>query len=176
MSFIGIVASEKQVNEIKKILSKQDKEKELQIIAINSKSIQNIVNIKFETIVIIDSIEKIYEKIEYLKKIISNAEYLVINSDLNIENEILNDIKIKTITYGLKQKSTITASSIKEESIIICVQREIKNMQNKIIEPNEIKINIKNNKNIYEILAIYSIIILYNDRISVDLLQNFNFF
>lgn len=176
MSFIGIIASEKQVNEIKKIISKQDKEKELQIIAINNKSIENIVNIKFQTIIIMDTIEKMYDNIENIRKIISKAEYLVINSDIEIKKEILEDIEAKTITYGLKQKSTITASSIKEESIIICVQREIKNIQNKTIEPNEIKINVENSKNINEILAIYSIITLYNDKISVDLLENFNFF
>ncbi len=176
MSFIGIIACEKQVNEIKKVVSKQDKEKDLQIIAINSKSIENLINIKFETIVIIDSIDKLYDKMENLRKIIINAEYLIINTDLNIENEILNDIKIKTITYGLKQKSTITASSIQEESIIICIQRKIRNIQDEIIEPKETKINIQHNKKIYEILAIYSIIILYNDRISIDLLENFNFF
>lgn len=176
MSFIGIIASEKQVNEIKKIISKQDREKELQIIAINNKSIENIVNIKFQTIIIMDTIEKMHNNIENIRKIISKAEYLVINSDIEIKKEILEDIEAKTITYGLKQKSTITASSIKEESIIICVQREIKNIQNKTIEPNEIKINVKNSKNINEILAIYSIIMLYNDKISVDLLENFDFF
>ena len=53
MSFVGIMASEKQVNEIKKIISKQDKEKNIQIVAINTKSIENIANIKFETIIII---------------------------------------------------------------------------------------------------------------------------
>ncbi|MCI8700591.1 MAG: hypothetical protein HFJ47_04560 [Clostridia bacterium] len=176
MSFVGIIACEKQVNEIKKVLSRQDKEKDIQIIAINSKSIENIVNIKFETIVIIDSIDKLYDKIECLRKIISNAEYLIINSDFSLESEILNDIEIKIITYGLKQKSTITASSIQEESIIICTQRKIRNIQDEIIEPKETKINIQHNKKIYEILAIYSIIILYNDRIGVDVLENFNFF
>ena len=120
--------------------------------------------------------KKLYEKIEFVRKIIKNAKYLVINTDLSIENEVLEDIEIKIITYGLNQKSTITASSIKEESIIICIQREIRNIQNKIIEPNEIKINVKNSKNINEILAIYSIIMLYNDKISVDLLENFDFF
>ena len=63
MSFIGIIASEKQVNEIKKIILKQDKERQLQIIAINSKSIENILNIKFETIIIMDSVEKLYNEI-----------------------------------------------------------------------------------------------------------------
>ena len=61
MSFIGIVASEKQVNEIKKIISKQDVERSLQIIAINMKSIENISKIKFETIIILE--DKLYEKI-----------------------------------------------------------------------------------------------------------------
>lgn len=174
MSFIGIVASEKQVNEIKKIISKQDVERSLQIIAINMKSIENISKIKFETIIILE--DKLYEKIDILRTIINNAEYLVINADLEIKGEILKDIEIKTITYGLKQKSTITASSIKEESIIICIQREIRNIQNEIIEPNEIKIDVKNSKKIHEILAIYSIIMLYNDKITTDLLEKFNFF
>ena len=176
MSFIGIIASEKQVNEIKKIILKQDKDRQLQIIAINSKSIENILNIKFETIIIMDSVEKLYNEIENIRKVISKSEYVIINSDLEIKSEILENIKTKTITYGLKQKSTITASSIKEDSIIVCIQREIKNIQNNIIEPKEIKIKVKNSKNINEILAIYSIITLYNDKISVNLLENFDFF
>lgn len=181
MSFIGIVASQRQVNEIKRKISKTNKEKEskennIEIIGINAKSIENILNIKFETIIIMDSIKMLYEKKEYIRKIISKAEYLIINSDLEIEKDLLSDIEIKTITYGLKQKSTITASSIKENSIIICVQREIKSIKNDTIEPKEIKIKVENNKNIYEILVIYSIIILYNDQISVNFLENFNFF
>ncbi|MCI8587372.1 MAG: hypothetical protein HFJ49_02020, partial [Clostridia bacterium] len=108
MSFIGIIASEKQVNEIKKIILKQDKDRQLQIIAINSKSIENILNIKFETIIIMDSVEKLYNEIENIRKVISKSEYLIINSDLEIKSEILENIKTKTITYGLKQKSTIT--------------------------------------------------------------------
>lgn len=176
MSFIGIIANEKQVNEIKKIISKQDEKNQLQIISINNKSIENILNIKFETIIIMDTIEKLYDEIENIRKVIRKSEYLIINSDLEIKSEILENIETKTITYGLKQKSTITASSIKEDSIIICIQREIKNIQNKIIEPKEIKIKVKNSKNINEILAIYSIMALYNDKISVNLLENFDFF
>ena len=181
MSFIGIIASQKKVDEIRKKISKIKKEENseessIEIIAINAKSIENIINIKFETIIILDSIKKLYEKKEYIRKLIANAEYLLINSDLEIEEDLLKNIKIKTITYGLKQKSTITASSIKENSIIICIQREIRNIKNKIIEPKEIKVKIENNKNIYEILVIYSIIMLYNDQISANLLENFNFF
>lgn len=176
MSFIGIIANEKRVNEIKRKISKIDKNNILQIIEINSRSIDNITNIKFETIVIIDSIEKLYKRKEQIRNLIKKAEYLILNADLEIESSILSNISIKTITYGLKSKSTITASSIKEDNIIICIQREIKSIKSNTIEPKEIKIKVRTSKIIYEILAIYSIIMLYNDQIYVKFEEKINFF
>ena len=71
---------------------------------------------------------------------------MIINSDIEINNEILKDVETNIIDYGLNQKSTVTASSISNENIIICLQRNIKNINGKIIETNETKINIENYK------------------------------
>ena len=154
MSLVGIVDNEKKVNELKREM--KNKINNLEIISINPKSIKNLSKIKFETIVINKEIEnKIIS--EFLKK----AKYLILNSDLKIDELIFEEIDIKTITYGMNQKSTITASSISNETIVISVQREIEGLENNIIEPQEV--NIKNdNKNIYEILMKYALIKVYN--------------
>ena len=164
MSFIGIIASQKKVDEIKKHLLKYIKDRKVEIIAINTNSIENISKIKFETIVICEDLEKVKSKEKYLTEILKKTEYLIINADLKIDEELLKGVNTKTITYGLKQKSTITISSITENNIIICVQRQIKDINNNIIEPQEINIKVEknNNQKVYDILNLYSIIKLYN--------------
>lgn len=47
---------------------------------------------------------------------------------------------LKVITYGFNSKSTVTASSVTEEEMLICVQRNIINIKGKKIEPQEINI------------------------------------
>lgn len=163
MSFIGIISSEKQTQQIKKEIGNQLKDLKVEIICINSKSIENIKNIKFETIIIYDNLEKLKQQETYIKEIILNSKYLVLNADANINSQILKNINVKTITYGLNQKATITASSIGENEIIICIQRAFKNLYNKVIEQQEIRANLENNniRNIYDALIKVIIINIY---------------
>ncbi len=166
MSFIGLVANVKKANEMRKYLKEYIKYPKVQILDINKNSIENIQNIQFETIVICDMPKNLGEKESIITEILKKSNYLIINSDLEIDEKILQGVNIKTITYGLKQKSTITASSITESNIVICVQREIQDIYNHIIEPHEIniKINKNNNQKVYDILSLYSIIKLYNGQ------------
>ena len=69
----------------------------------------------------------------------------------------------------MNQKATVTVSSITETDILVYLQRNIKNMKNKIIEVGEKRIKIKegNKLKIYEMLIIY-IIFLINKDIIID--------
>ena len=142
MSIIGIIASEGQVNQIRKELKK---DLEVELISINYKSIENIKNIKFKIVIIYDSIEKLKEKQFYVKEILKETKYLLLNKDITINEEIFKDMNANILTYGLKQKSTITVSSIGEKQIIISIQRAFKNIKGKMISEQEIPINLRKN-------------------------------
>jgi 3-dehydroquinate synthase class II len=163
MSFIGIVATNKDFENIKNVITKKLGSK-VNAIKITENDVENIKNVKCETIVICKKISNFKEKQESLNQIIKNAKYLIINTDVEIDKDILKNIKINIITYGLNGKATITVSSIKEEEIILCLQRSIEDSNNSIVEPYEISIKIKEitNKKIYNFLASYAILTLYS--------------
>ena len=77
--------------------------------------------------------------------------------------EIIPEKTLNVITFGFNPKSTITASSV-EEDILLCIQRKIKDIEDKVIEQQEIKItsfqeNIGINTN--NLIGISSIMLLY---------------
>lgn len=133
MLFIGIVSEEKNEKHIKDIL-KQKIENE-NVVFINEKNIENIKNIKFKIIVLNKGIDN-----KNIKNILLNAEYLILNSDINVKIDLIESLDLKVITYGFNSKSTVTASSVTEEEMLICVQRNIINIKGKKIEPQEINI------------------------------------
>ena len=71
-------------------------------------------------------------------------DQLRLRSDEKIK--IPENILIKIITFGFNSKSTIMISSVKENYIIISVQREIEKLNGDIIENQEKKIEIEQNK------------------------------
>ena len=133
MFFIGIVSEEKNEKHIKDIL-KQKIENE-NVVFKNEKNIENIKNIKFKIIVLNKGIDN-----KNIKNILLNAEYLILNSDINVKIDLIENLDLKVITYGFNSKSTVTASSVTEEEMLICVQRNIINIKGKKIEPQEINI------------------------------------
>ena len=135
MSLIGIIAKKKDIKEIKNNLDIV-----YEVIEINNKSIENLKNIKFEQIIINKDLALNKQEEEYIKKLINTTKYIIINADINIQ--ILNNIEIdkplKIITYGFNSKSTISISSVKEDYIILSIQREIEKLNNEKIENQEI--------------------------------------
>ena len=164
MSIIGIIAKEKRVKQIKKQIAKENLN--IEFVCINNKSIKNVRNIKFEIIIIEDSLIKLQENKEYMKYIMKNSKYILLNSDINISEEDFKDIELKILTYGLKQKATITISSIKEEKILISIQRAFKNFKEKIIEQKEISVELDDNsdKNMYNLLIKLAIMELISGK------------
>lgn len=162
MAFIGVISDSKSEKIISSILEEK-LEKNNIIIIINSKSVENLKNIKFETILIANKNRIMEDNRESLNRIIQNSKYLILNADIELKIETEENINLNIITYGFNPKSTITASSV-EENILICIQRKLKDIRNNIIEQQEIKIdfyekNIGINTN--NLIGISSILVLY---------------
>lgn len=150
MSFIGIICDTKYENYIKQILMENLKNKT--VIILKEDSIENFKNIKFETIIIMSNDKtNLLNKVklnedDIVKKIIGSAKYLVVNADEEINLNLLQETNGKVITYGFNSKSTVTASSVKEDNILLCVQRNIENLEGNNIELQEFNINKLNTK------------------------------
>lgn len=163
MSFVGIICNSKQERYIKQILTANLPNEN--VIILKEDTIENFKNITFETIAIFSYQEGIFKKKETITNMIQKAKYFVINSD---EKILLHEIKMingSVITYGFNTKSTITTSSVNEESILICIQRMIKNRLEEEIEPQEMEVKIDTNKvNTSTIMGIFSTLLIYGKR------------
>ena len=157
MFIIGIIANSSYAKQIKREIEQSLR---AEIILINSKSIENIRNIKFDIIIMQNVMESLKEKKAYLREILKNTKYLLLNADLNVESELFEKIKAKILTYGLKQKSTITISGIQYNPAMISIQRAFKNVNGEIIEQQEIPMQLKEkgSNNIYNSLIKTAII------------------
>lgn len=163
MPFIGIFAKENDNNFIKNEINKNSETNKFEIININSKSLENLKNIKFDVFVIKESISELINKSNYIKNIIDNSNYIILNTDLN--NEALITRKERIITYGFNTNSDISVSSIKDENIMICVQNKIKSMNEKIIEEQEVIIKVKrhNINKLYNIMVVFTVLSIYGE-------------
>lgn len=174
MVFVGIISDNKSFQVLKENIDTQD----YNLIQINNKSIDNIKNIKFEIIIINKELKSFEEKKYIIENLCTNSKYIIINTDLNKDFSLGQKCKDKIITYGLNHKATVTISSITESSILVYLQRNIKNKEDKVIEVGEKQIVVdKENKiKIYEILIIYIISLINNGGIILKTQEKSNFF
>ena len=163
MTFIGVISEHKSFEKIKENLRK----KESEVIHINRKSIENIKNVKFEILIIDSDLETFNKEKNIIEQLCLNSKYLIINTDINSKFKISDKSKANIITYGLNQKATVTISSITDTNILIYLQRNIKNIEDKIIEVGEkqIKLGSKSKLKTYEILIIYIIYLINSNCI-----------
>lgn len=163
MTFIGLILNKKDEMSFKRYLYSIIREYNLKanIIVISKKNIENVKNIKFNTIIIHENtlFEEKYQKV--LKNMMIKTKFLILNSDINDNLEIIDNLELTLITYGLNAKASLTATGLENERVWICVQREIINNKNVNIEPKEICIREKNG-GIYEKMVGYLIKILYS--------------
>lgn len=166
MPLIGIISKENDSNFIKNSIIKISTNSKFEFININKNSLENIKNITFETIIINENINEILRNSNYINNIIGRSKYLILNSDVCGNLKLLKDNEINILTFGLNSKATITVSSIKDDNILICIQRNFKNISKETIEEQEfnIKINKNNIKKTYNILAIYSVLSVYGEK------------
>ena len=164
MHFIGIFSNHLEYEVIKQNITKIVNRKDLELIHISSRNIENMKNIVFETMVLCNQ-EKIEEKQKnILNKLCSQCMFVIINADVFCKTKMLCNKETNCISYGLNQKSTITISSIQEDKAILSIQRNINNIEQKIIEMGEMEIDLKQYKpnQIESILAIFTIYLVYS--------------
>lgn len=164
MPFIGIVSKENDSNFIKNTIQKKSLNNNFEVINLNKKSIENVKNIKFDILIINENIENLLKNSKYLEDIIGKVDYVLINSDIKNNVSLLKNIKSNVITYGFNAKATITISSIKEENIMLCIQRSIKGI-NGMIEEQEINLKMEKNAihKLYNILILFTILAIYGE-------------
>ena len=155
MSFMGIITNPKDENYIKKFLKKYINIE--YVIFINEKNIENMRNIKFDTILL----GRKFEENEILNEIIRKCKYLILNSDLKVYDNKLDNLNIQIITYGFNQKATITTSSVEEDKIVVFLQRSIVNMYKQYVEQMEISIDIDKNTETYAVMESIAILLIY---------------
>lgn len=156
MPFIGIVADEKDENFIRREIVDSLKLRESNVLFIKEKSIENIKNIKFETIILVRK----FKSMELLKKILTNVKYLIVNTDRIKNIDVFKKLNLKIITFGFNLKATVTASSVTQDSSLICVTKEIETIKNRIIELQEIKID--RVEDVEAIMAVVTTLLLYD--------------
>lgn len=168
MHFIGIFSNHSEFEMIKQNIIKIVNRKDLEVIHISSKNIENMKNIIFETIVLCNQEKMDHVQKTILNKICSNCMFIIVNADVFCNTEIISNKKTNCISYGLNQKSTITISSIQEDKAILSIQRDIKNLQQKTIEMGEISIDLEQykRKNIENLLAIFTVYFIYSQEIN----------
>ena len=69
--------------------------------------------------------------------------FIIMNADIDFKSEEFDERERYVISYGLNSKATVTASSISDKQIVICIQRAIKDIHHNEIEPQEIPIALK---------------------------------
>ena len=64
------------------------------------------------------------------------------------------------ITYGFNSKATITASSVEEDQVMVCLQRTMKTREGKQMEPQEIEM--PKLENVNDTMGVTGVLWLYD--------------
>ncbi len=90
---------------------------------------------------------------------IENNIYIIVFSQNNKAIKFLHNSKLPNIiTYGYRVTDSLTSSSFNDNQKTICLQRQVKSITNKVIEPFEFTITESND--ILDLLPVYGVEIL----------------
>jgi len=81
------------------------------------------------------------------------SDYLIVNSDNTDIFPMLSGNKAKLITYGFNSRSCITASSMMDEILQVCIQRAFLGINGEECVPQEFSAQIKHGEDNEDILA-----------------------
>ena len=154
MPFIEIITDQKSQTQLNKVLTKK-MVNNCDVLYIKEKNIENTKNIKLETLILNRKIEDN----EIMNKILKNSKNAIVNMDLNVNVDKIT--KANIITFGYNSQSDITISSVEEDQILICIQNTSTSIYNRKIEPQEIKVKVKSDINVYNIMIIIALTSLY---------------
>lgn len=87
-----------------------------------------------------------------------NFKGIVFSSDKSAL-QLMKKANITAITCGMAEEDTLILSSIKEDSVFVCLNRKITTLNGNIIEPQEHKINIHSPVTDYALLATAAILL-----------------
>ena len=158
MSLVGILTEKAHENYIMQGLEAKNFKQD-QVFFLKANTIKNLKNIKFETIIIG---KKVSKNKEIVRELMQNAKYVIFNSDITENLNLLKDLSFKLITYGFNPKATVTTSSVEEGKIMICIQRTIKNLKENEIELQEITRDLPSNISSYAVMELLILELLYN--------------
>ena len=86
---------------------------------------------------------------------------LIIDSDADAANKISDPRELLLITCGLKQNSSVTASSIGDDGFLYCIQRGFRTRGGNALLPQEFKVRwSKKRDNIYPCLEFVTALLL----------------
>ena len=154
MPFIEIITDSKSQAQLNKVITKS-MVNNCDILYIKDKNIENTKNIKLETLILNRNIDNS----EIRRKILENSKNVILNLDLN--SNIAGNMRTNIMSYGYSSQSDITVSSVEDDQILICIQHTITSIYNRKIEPQEIKVNVKPDINVYNIMIIIALTSLY---------------
>ena len=137
-------------------MSKKNKS-EITLIHISNNSIGNLKNIKFEIIVLLDLPSQFEKNIEIFEKLCEESNFLLVNSDIEFQKDMLKNVQANIITFGMNHLATVTFSSVTDDSLLISVQRKFPNTSGELIGVGEYAVSIEKieRNNIYEVLVCY---------------------
>ena len=158
MSLVGILTEKAHENYIMQGLEAKNFKQD-QVFFLKANTIKNLKNIKFETIIIG---KKVSKNKEIVRELMQNAKYVIFNSDITENLNLLEDLSFKLITYGFNPKATVTTSSVEEGKIMVCIQRTIKNLKENEIELQEITRDLPSNISSYAVMELLILELLYN--------------
>lgn len=146
---LGIITDSESEQNIQELLKLNNQLKKVNVIFLNEKNIDNIKNVHLDTIII----NRTFNKMDKLINVINNAKNIVINMDVQNDFQNTSISAANLITYGFNSKSSITISSVTDDDVLICVQRNINNNFG-VVEVQEIKIENNEKYSIYDLIII----------------------
>lgn len=112
------------------------------VMIITNENIDKYVEQNIDILIIEEKIEENKE----LELLCNQSKFIMLQDSINLEIKLKKNISV--VTFGFNHKSTVTISSVDNEKVIMCIQRRIKGLRNKVIEPQEIVIENKDEYNI----------------------------
>ena len=71
----------------------------------------------------------------------TSDKIVLVNTDGDGDLSSLNIQKAYVVTYGLNRKATLTASSIDDGNIVVCLQRTVTDLYGREIDPQEFSVS-----------------------------------
>lgn len=102
-----------------------------------------------------------------------NDKIILVNTDDTAAISTLQQQKAYVITYGFNSKATLTASSVNENQMVLCLQRSIVDLDGREIEPQEFSVSLLGKYEPEIVMLAVAIFIL--SGISIDKLSKFMF-